>query len=1172
MKFKWLLAICVFVLFFSALQLVKVENPQKGFSTPAQAAIEKPEDAAPATLQDWIESDARDLTVGKALAIARTDALRELIKSNPAAAMAESLSWSEWASLPAELQPLVERPFSQRVDLQVLPDCPPGERHGKNIQRVFMDGEWRTAHVFGARQKLRTKSGLPARGLVLDGEVVLAESGVERLTGADLSAAREIFGATGNTDRAVLLGGELLEISSDEKESELREVVTAAEKSLHPNSLVMAAGTIATLDLESTKKISAIASSTWTETPKRTLGVRINYSDAPAFSYTLTEMTNLMNNCSNHIKVMSYGKTALTPRVVSVTLPNVYSFYEDGGPDAIVAGTSAALAESGINTGDYDFIVHAHPGHGFGYAGLGQVGGGICWLNGNVSVEVTAHELGHNYGLGHAHFWINTTGVGPLGRNQPGSGDLIEHEEYGDPFDIMGGSDLPQGQYTAHGKAALNWIESKEVINVVTNGIYRIFRYDHKDSRTNAAAQLALKIASPGGEEFWVSHRKLFTANTSLTRAAQIHRADGDVDQSLIDATPLSRPLAGQGSDKDDSPLAIGKPFVDSMGTLEIKTIGAGGVAPLEYLDVQVSFLNNGAYSVYTTATLATNGLVGSFVNRSLRNEPSMNDWRTAGVGISGRRVDTRFTFTSNGWGSRSAVGVTGGNDSDWEDYSVQWDGFIVVRRPFRLLTISDDSSRFWIDLNKNSSFATTAPEYVNNHWGTGQGPTRGDVSGVIPPGTYAIRIQYEEGNGGNYFVLAGSELPFQFFTTAAATTPGLTGSYVGSDLRSVLTQADWRTTQTIEGTRVDPYPGFTDNSWGSLASVGLIEGPNGSDDDWEQFSVQWDGYISNSVPIRVATISDDHSRMWIDLNTNGIFSASSPELVNNGWGGGGQGMTLGAISQTIQPGLYQIRIQYEEGVGGNGMIFVGAPQFPIDAGTLFSGLVFTGTDSRTASRNVGTNFTVQFWMKSTQVAGAETRWPDGMGLLDGTATSGGSFGVSLGNGRALFGVSGAVDQTIQSQFVSDDQWHHVSARRDADRSEIALFINGILVSRASGGSDPLLAASLLTLGSLSDGSNHYIGSMDGVKIWNIARTDAQILSDYHLSRSGHGLVDPAPVVRIARLQPNSYQLFWDAISSYRKLEASVAATGPWISLPTDQNSTNVPIGANSIGFFRVKK
>ena len=98
-------------------------------------------------------------------------------------------------------------------------------------------------------------------------------------------------------------------------------------------------------------------------------------------------------------------------------------------------------------------------------------------------------------------------------------------------------------------------------------------------------------------------------------------------------------------------------------------------------------------------------GLLGSYVNQSLRSYATQDDWRVSQA-ISGTRVDATVNFASNGWGVRSAVGVTGGSDSNWDYFSVQWDGYLSIAvAGTRLYTRSDDGSRLWIDLNNDSVF-----------------------------------------------------------------------------------------------------------------------------------------------------------------------------------------------------------------------------------------------------------------------------------------------------------------------------------------------------------------------------------------------------------------------------------------------------------------------------------
>jgi hypothetical protein len=142
-------------------------------------------------------------------------------------------------------------------------------------------------------------------------------------------------------------------------------------------------------------------------------------------------------------------------------------------------------------------------------------------------------------------------------------------------------------------------------------------------------------------------------------------------------------------------------------------------------------------------------GLIGSYFNRSLRDEPAPEDWRQTHP-IAGTRVDPKLDFVTETWGSRDEVGITGGpSDANWDDFSVQWDGYVTIPESgTRLATRSDDGSRMWIDLNGDGQFDPS--ELVDNNWGRGQITTTGPLSPPLPAGTHRVRIQYEERDGAN--------------------------------------------------------------------------------------------------------------------------------------------------------------------------------------------------------------------------------------------------------------------------------------------------------------------------------------------------------------------------------------------------------------------------------------
>ncbi|MCS7468168.1 FG-GAP-like repeat-containing protein [Stieleria sp. ICT_E10.1] len=193
---------------------------------------------------------------------------------------------------------------------------------------------------------------------------------------------------------------------------------------------------------------------------------------------------------------------------------------------------------------------------------------------------------------------------------------------------------------------------------------------------------------------------------------------------------------------------------------------------------------------------------------------------------------------------------------------------------------------------------------------------------GVVDSGRYRIEADLVDVAGHvvrlfESVTVSGSVAEANLFTDAALSNPGLTGSYVNTSLRTV-DEIDWRVTQTISGTRVDPKVSFLRSEFGVRSTVGITGGVD--DDNWDNFSVQWDGYVV--VPedgVQLLTRSDDSSRFWIDLDRSGSFD--SGELFDNGWGSN-QPLLSGELTPGLIAGTYQIRIQYQETAGGNEMHF----------------------------------------------------------------------------------------------------------------------------------------------------------------------------------------------------------------------------------------------------------
>ena len=142
----------------------------------------------------------------------------------------------------------------------------------------------------------------------------------------------------------------------------------------------------------------------------------------------------------------------------------------------------------------------------------------------------------------------------------------------------------------------------------------------------------------------------------------------------------------------------------------------------------------------------------------------------------------------------------------------------------------------------------------------------------------------------------------------------GVQATFFATSLRGVR-QDDWRTSQTIAGSKIDTCVDQPASAFGSETERKRF-GISGQPGNWDEFSVQWDGYLR--VPpdgADVATASDDGSRVWLDFDRNGTVDTG--EWGSNGWGNG-QGTTHRMVHAGVPGGGYTIRIQFEEGGGGN--------------------------------------------------------------------------------------------------------------------------------------------------------------------------------------------------------------------------------------------------------------
>ncbi|MEQ1642256.1 MAG: LamG-like jellyroll fold domain-containing protein, partial [Pyrinomonadaceae bacterium] len=185
-------------------------------------------------------------------------------------------------------------------------------------------------------------------------------------------------------------------------------------------------------------------------------------------------------------------------------------------------------------------------------------------------------------------------------------------------------------------------------------------------------------------------------------------------------------------------------------------------------------------------------------------------------------------------------------------------------------------------------------------------------------------------------------------------------------------------------------------------------------------------------------------------------------------------------------------------------------------AGKVGQAFSFDGVDDRVVVpvRPVQDDFTIAFWVNTSQMSGSETNWYDGRGLVDGEVSGfANDFGVALGAGKVLFGV-GNPDTTIRSGVIANGTWQHVAAIRNRTTGAIQLFINGVSVATGVGGTQSLTAPARLTLGRLQTNISPFNGLIDEVEIFDRQLSQTEIQSIV-IAGNG-GCAQPTPLADLA--------------------------------------------------------
>lgn len=535
-----------------------------------------------------------------AAARSRQERLRHLMANDPARALAESISFAQYAALPEALREYYEQPFAAVAAVDVIPVCGAAEartlvvlRHGDRTYSAFAAGP----HVSATSRASR-----PVHGILLGDQAVVADTPLALLSPEDAALfahlplgqpdpARDFStGAPLGTSPVVALAGNRRLLFADRTSAEAFNQ-RLATLDLRPGpqggsalALALPYSDDPTVGFDWAAAESAVitAASAWTETPKNVFFIRADFSDAPGSLSQASLAEQINTRVASSLREMSYGKTTVTTGVSSmiVRLPQASAAYKTNYnllyDDALAAYRALAGTQSLTS---YDIIGVQFPSIGADYAGLATVGGSRQWLHGNSTDKTIVHEFGHNYGIGHAHAWRTSDG------SVTGTGELVE---YGDTFDVMGSGTPPEAHFHAQAKVTLNWITSSGWIdaNVRGSGTYRLHRFDHAATTGTFRGLRVIKDPSTTSYQvgyYWVGYRPGIPGNAFLSQGAYITWEKPGIDNTaLLDLTPNS--TAGL----TDAALRVGVTYSDTTAGVHLTPLAIGGSGADAWMDLHV--------------------------------------------------------------------------------------------------------------------------------------------------------------------------------------------------------------------------------------------------------------------------------------------------------------------------------------------------------------------------------------------------------------------------------------------------------------------------------------------------------------------------------------------------------------------------------------------------------
>ncbi len=501
---------------------------------------------------------------GEALAWKRQQAMLELIQSDPARALALAAPFTWHRDLP----PSVTRFLEEQIDGRGSLDVAIAEAAEPRMYRRATIGTRKFDAFTAATHYNRSSSNIPLHGIAIGDKLALSGDPLRTLESAEAQSRQgtlKLSGGCSVCGRAIddAAVGLAADIGGE----------TAWFCSAEHLSLVNDHWKSTSTDFLGKPKAAAGGGNTWTRGRKNVLYMRVNFPDDLTEPISEANAYNVMNGVNAFFVQNSYNTTWLTTTVTPLlTVPQAKSWYTTQGPFALLDDAREAARVAGFDTTNYDLDIVTHTDvPEFDWGGLGFVGAKGVWLQ-SYSVGVTAHELGHNYGLLHANLWNTLTNYSVIG---PGT-----NIEYGNTFDTMGSANGGSNQFSAYFKTILDWLPEATVHDVTTSGVYRINAFD-APRRVNGLFYAA-KVRKDYQRDYWLETRALIEqiGGSLILNWSAWDQSNGGSD--LLDVNPDT-------DSASDAALGLGITFSDYAAGVHITPRSSGSDLKSRWIDVQIN-------------------------------------------------------------------------------------------------------------------------------------------------------------------------------------------------------------------------------------------------------------------------------------------------------------------------------------------------------------------------------------------------------------------------------------------------------------------------------------------------------------------------------------------------------------------------------------------------------